>query len=73
MPLFKAQLFANIDRFGHPDASNPPRIKGVKFDISIEEGAKPVHSKPRQDAHIGAHVFSSASVSHDVKQDDPEE
>jgi hypothetical protein len=48
IPLFRAQLYANIDRFGHPDPSNPPRIKGVKFDISIEEGATPVHSKPRR-------------------------
>jgi hypothetical protein len=48
IPLFKAQLYANIDRFGHPDPSNPPRIKGVKFEIKLEEGAIPIHSKPRR-------------------------
>ena len=48
LPLFKAQLYANVDRFGHPDPSNPPRIKDVEFHIRLEEGAAPFQNKPRR-------------------------
>jgi hypothetical protein len=41
-------VFANIDRFDHPDPKNPPKIKGVEFEIKLAEGTQPIVSKLRR-------------------------
>ena len=41
-------MYANIDRFGYPDTKNPPKIKGVEFEIKLTEGTQPIVSKLRR-------------------------
>jgi len=36
-PLFIAQALANMDRFGHPDKWNQPRVKGHEFTIELTD------------------------------------
>eukprot|EP01034_Spumella_vulgaris_P028194 gene28194-35010_t len=40
MPLFRAQLLANLDCFAHPDKWNQPKIKGRSFTIDLREDDK---------------------------------
>jgi hypothetical protein len=47
-PLFRAQILANIDKFGHPNPDQPPNIKGFEFRIALEEWAVPFRTKPRR-------------------------
>ena len=46
--FFKAQLYANIYRFGHLDPKNPPKIKGVEFEIKLAEETQSIVSKLRR-------------------------
>lgn len=40
-PLFRAQLFANIDAFCHVDEMHPPCTKGYTASIRLKEGVTP--------------------------------
>jgi hypothetical protein len=44
----RAQILANIDKFGHPNPNKPPNIKGFMFKISLVDGAEPFRTKPRR-------------------------
>ena len=48
MPLVRAQLLANIHKFGHPNPNRPPNIKGFVFKISLAEGSMPFRTKLRR-------------------------
>ena len=47
-PLIRAQILANIDKFGHPNPNKPPNIKDFVFNISLADGAVPFRTKPRR-------------------------
>ena len=47
-PLIRAQILANIDKYGHPDPNKPPNIKDFVFKISLVDGAVPFRTKPRR-------------------------
>ena len=48
-PLFRAQAYANVDAFGHPDPDNAPTCKGHRMDIKLNaENVRPAKCRPRR-------------------------
>ena len=45
-PIVRAQCYSWLDRYGHPDPDNPPRIKGHECPIELlDSNIKPIRTK----------------------------
>lgn len=46
-PIFRAHLYTHLDRFGHPDIYNPPKVRGYEYEIILTD-TKPIKVKARR-------------------------
>lgn len=46
-PIVRAHLFTHLDRFGHPDVFNPPKVRGYEYEILLTD-TKPIKVKARR-------------------------